>query len=81
MAVADTREEIKSYIEKEFPGSSGVDLDSVDLLEEEIVDSLGIFTLISFIEDKFGVSIDPADINLDNFQTLDTITELVEGRR
>lgn len=79
--VADTRDEIKSYIEKEFPGSSDVDLDTVDLLEEEIVDSLGIFTLISFIEDKFDVSIDPADINLDNFQTLDTITELVESRK
>jgi acyl carrier protein len=79
--VADTRDEIKNYIAKEFPGSSGVDLDTVDLLEEEIVDSLGIFTLISFIEDKFGVSIDPADINLDNFQTLDTITELVESRK
>lgn len=81
MPVADTRDEIKQYIQKEFPGSSDVDLDTVDLLEEEIVDSLGIFTLISFIEDKFGVSIDPADINLDNFQTLDTITELVESRK
>jgi acyl carrier protein len=79
--VAETREEIKIYIEKECPGSAGVDLDTVDLLEEEIVDSLGIFTLVSFIEDKFGVSIDPADINLDNFQNLDTITELVESRR
>ena len=79
--MAETREEIKSYIQKEFPDSAGVDLDTVDLLEEEIVDSLGIFTLVSFIEDKFGVSIDPADINLDNFQNLDSITELVESRK
>lgn len=79
--MADTRDEIKNYIEKEFPGTSEVDLDNVDLLEEEIVDSLGIFTLISFIEERFGVSIDAADINLDNFQTLDTITELVESRK
>jgi acyl carrier protein len=79
--VADIRDEIKNYIKQEFPGSSGVDLEDVDLLEEEIVDSLGIFTLVSFIEDKFGVSIDPADINLDNFQNLDTITELVESRK
>jgi acyl carrier protein len=53
-------------------------LDSVDLLEEEIVDSLGIFTLISFIEETLGVSIDPVDINLENFQTIDSITALVE---
>ena len=80
--MADTREEIKKYIEEEFvTETDDVDLDTVDLLEEEIVDSLGIFTLISFIEEKFGVSIDPTDINLDNFQTVDTITALVEGRQ
>ena len=80
--MADTREEIKKYIEEEFvTETDDVDLDTVDLLEEEIVDSLGIFTLISFIEEEFGVSIDPTDINLDNFQTVDTITALVEGRQ
>ena len=80
--MADVREEIKKYIEEEFvTETDDVDLDTVDLLEEEIVDSLGIFTLISFIEEKFGVSIDPTDINLDNFQTLDTITTLVESRK
>jgi len=78
--VADVREEIKKYISEEFAGSADVDLDTVDLLEEEIVDSLGIFTLISFIEEKLGVAIDPTDINLDNFQNLDTITALVEGK-
>jgi acyl carrier protein len=79
--MADVRSEIKSYIQNEFVKGGDVDLDNVDLLEEEIVDSLGIFTLVSFIEDKFGVSVDPEDINLDNFQNLDTITKLVENNR
>lgn len=78
--MADTRDEIKKYIEGEFVVEDGIDLDTVDLLEEEIVDSLGIFTLVSFIEDHFGVAIDPEEINLDNFQTLDTITKLVESK-
>jgi acyl carrier protein len=72
---------LKTYINDEFVKGGDVDVENVDLLEEEIVDSLGIFTLIGFIEEKFGVSIDPADINLDNFQTLDTITALVESRK
>jgi acyl carrier protein len=76
--MTDIRSQIKKYNEDEFPGSSAYDLDSVDLLEEEIVDSLGIFTLISFIEETLGVSIDPVDINLENFQTIDSITALVE---
>jgi acyl carrier protein len=79
--LSDVREEIKKYISEEFAKDSGVDLETVDLLEEEVVDSLGIFTLISFIEEKFGVSIDPAEINLENFQSLDTITALVDAKR
>ena len=79
--MSDVREEIKKYISEEFAKDSGVDLETADLLEEEVVDSLGIFTLISFIEEKFGVSIDPAEINLENFQSLDTITALVDAKR
>ena len=77
--MASTREEIAKYIQDEFVNDGdSVDLETVDLLEEEIIDSLGIFTLVSFIEDKFGVAIDPTDINLDNFQNLDAITALVD---
>ncbi|REK20558.1 MAG: acyl carrier protein [Actinobacteria bacterium] len=79
--MADVRDQIKTYIQDEFVKGDDVDLEGVDLLEEEIVDSLGIFTLVSFIEEKFGVSIDPEDINLDNFQNLDTITKLVESNK
>lgn len=79
--MADVRDQIKTYIQDEFVKGDDVDLEGVDLLEEEIVDSLGIFTLVSFIEEKFGVSIDPEDINLDNFQNLDTITKLVEANK
>lgn len=80
--MASTREEIAKYIQEEFVNDGdAVDLETVDLLEEEIIDSLGIFTLVSFMEEKFGVSIDPTDINLDNFQNLDAIAALVDGNK
>ena len=79
--MAAVREQLKTYINDELVKGGDVEVENVDILEEENVDSLGIFTLIGFIEEKFGVSIDPADINLDNFQTLDTITALVESRK
>lgn len=79
--MSDIRDEIRKHIANEFPGGDGLDLESVDLLEEEIIDSLGIFTLIGFIEDQFGVSVEPEEINLENFQSLDSITALVESKR
>jgi acyl carrier protein len=76
--MSEVRAKIKKYIQDEFPASVDTDLDTVDLLEEEIVDSLGIFTLISFIESTFGLTVNPVDINLENFHSLDSITALVE---
>jgi acyl carrier protein len=80
MAV-EVRPVITEYIRSEFANNdTSVDLDSANLLEEEILDSLGIFTLVSFIEDKFGVAVDPEEVNLDNFESVAAVTKLVEGK-
>lgn len=80
MAV-EVRPIITEYIKSEFArNDTGIDIDTANLLEEEIIDSLGIFTLVSFIEDKFGVSVDPEEVNLDNFETVAAVTKLVEGK-
>lgn len=80
MAV-DVRPTITEYIKTEFvPSGSTVDLETANLLEEEIIDSLGIFTLVSFVEDRFGVSIEPEEVNLENFETVAAVTRLVESK-
>jgi acyl carrier protein len=79
--MADIKADIKEYILEEFVPDGDVDVeDDTNLLEEEVIDSLGIFTLISFIEGKFDVSIDAEEVNLDNFETLNNITKLVESK-
>jgi acyl carrier protein len=79
--MADIKASIKDYILEEFVPDGDVDVDdNTNLLEEEVVDSLGIFTLVSFIESKFNVSIDAEEVNLDNFETLQSITKLVESK-
>lgn len=78
--MANARQEIKKFIEDEFVVGDGVDLETADLLEEEVIDSLGIFTLIAYIQEQLGVEIQPEEINLENFQTLDSITTLVESK-
>ncbi len=79
--MADIKASIKDYILEEFVPDGDIDVeDNTNLLEEEVVDSLGIFTLVSFIENKFSVSIDAEEVNLDNFETLESITTLVESK-
>ena len=77
----DIRPAIIEYINEEFViDGTDVDIATANLLEEEIIDSLGIFTLVSFIEDRFGVSVDPEEVNLDNFETVDAVASLVQGK-
>lgn len=79
--MADIKASIKDYILEEFVPDGDIDVeDNTNLLEEEVVDSLGIFTLVSFIENKFSVSIDAEEVNLDNFETLESITKLVDSK-
>ena len=77
----DIRPAIIEYINEEFViDGTDVDIATANLLEEEIIDSLGIFTLVSFIEDRFGVSVDPEEVNLDNFETVDAVASLVQSK-
>jgi acyl carrier protein len=48
------------------------------LLEAGILDSLGLFQLIAFLEETFGVTIAPEDLLAENFQSVDRIETLVK---
>jgi acyl carrier protein len=54
--------------------------DDASLTEIEIVDSLGIFQLVAFLEDRFHITIGDADITPDNFETIGAITDFVIQR-
>jgi acyl carrier protein len=41
-----------------------------DLLLTGLVDSLGVVLIVNWIEDDLGISIDPGDVVLENFQTV-----------
>lgn len=51
------------------------------IIESGLVDSLGLFKLISFIEDEFHVTIAQEDILFENFATIRAISDLVRAKR
>lgn len=79
--MAEIEARIREFVVGEFAPDGDIDLDAgTNLLEEEVVDSLGIFTLISFIESEFAVSIETDEVTLENFETLSRIAKLVESK-
>jgi acyl carrier protein len=54
--------------------------DEESLTENGVVDSLGIFRLVSFLEDNFGVRIGDEEIVSENFRSVIAIESFVAGK-
>jgi acyl carrier protein len=52
---------------------------SEDLIEQGRLDSLGIVELLFFLEQRFGLTIDLAALELDQLRSVDAICALVEA--
>lgn len=50
------------------------------IIEAGLVDSLGLFKLIAFIEEEFQVKIASEDILFENFATINAITSLIQAK-
>ena len=80
MENADIAAQLRAFLKTEFP-NPGIELsDSIDLLDQWFIDSLGIVLTILFIESTFGVAVSRADINAQNFRNITTLSEFVVER-
>jgi acyl carrier protein len=52
---------------------------STDLLMTGMVDSLGVVLIVEWIERRLDRTIDPADVVLENFQTVDAMMEFLRS--
>ncbi len=50
----------------------------IDLLENDILDSLAFITLIERLEEEFNIEIQPTKVKPDNWRTAKSITKLCE---
>lgn len=51
----------------------------IDLLENEILDSLAFINLITRLEEEFDIEIQPTQTNSDTWRSVDSIIELVKS--
>lgn len=60
-------------------GRKSLDPDE-DLLDQRIIDSLGLLKLVTFIEESHGIQVMDGDIVPENFQNLNSIVRFVEDK-
>lgn len=78
----DVKEQIRKYIAENFLFSSnGFNLDDDEsFLEAGVVDSLGVVELVSFVEEKYKISVPDDDIVPDNFDSVDNLAAYIARR-
>lgn len=77
-----TEAKLQEYIEKTFVREKGKRVAGGDsLLDSGLVDSTGVFELVSFIEAEFGIKIEDEEILPEHFETIDNLAAFVNRKR
>ena len=80
MQSTEIKTKLKDFFEKEFP-NPGTDLtDNTNLLDDWFIDSFGIVNTTLFLEEKFDIEISRADINAENFRSVETLSRYVANQ-
>jgi len=79
---ATVKDQIREFILRDLASAKGVRSfsDSESLMESGVIDSLGIFRLVAFLEETFRVRIGDEEITHDNLKSVDSIEQMVVSK-
>ena len=82
-ATQSLKDQIREFIQVQLAEPKGIPsfTDDESLMESGVIDSLGIFRLVSFLEDELRVRVSDDEINADTLKSVNTIEELVVRKR
>ena len=71
---------LTDYIRDELGYDGEIGLNT-DLLEEQILDSFSIIQVAVFIQEEFGLELDPEELVRENLSTLSSMIKLIGNAR
>lgn len=73
------KSEIRSFIVENFlyGQSENGFTDDASFLEKGLIDSTGVLELVSFVEEKYGISVADDELVPDNFDSVDKLTAFI----
>lgn len=86
MEITDTmtgtqiKERIHKYIVDTTFADVSIIKDDTLLFDEGIFDSMGLISLITFLEDEFTLKTEDTDLVVENFESISAITNFVSNR-
>ena len=75
-------DKIRSFIIQQFPAARRRPIGVDDhLLQNGVIDSLGVLNLVGYLEKEFGVAVSDEDLLPENFASLGRMAAFVEAKR
>ncbi len=78
-----TQEKLRTFIVEELqPEATAAELtDGYPLLKSGVIDSIGIYQIVGFVESEFGVEIADEELVEENFGTIADLATLIDAKR
>ena len=81
MMQADVNTDVRRFILQKFPLARKQQVKDNDaLLEGGMLDSQGVLEVVSFIEERFAISVADEDLVPEHFQTIDRIGAYIHSK-
>lgn len=79
----DIKSKVKTFILSEYlPGEDPAALsDTTPLMTTGILDSIAVLKLVTFLEEQFGITIEPHEAVVENLNTLSDMAKLVASKK
>ena len=74
------QQELTNFIDTEVSLGGEQVLPDTDLVMSGLVDSLGIVLIVDWLEQRLGVAIDPADVVIEHFESVDAMIRYLGSR-
>ena len=71
------RDEIEQFIRENFIFGEVALAPETSFVEGGILDSTSVLELVSFLEERFGIGVEPDEINLENMDSLSRVEAYV----
>ena len=77
ISIAEIENKLIDYFKEKV--DTIVDSDTL-LLEDKVIDSMGVIELVAFLEATYGVEFTDDDLTIDNFKTIGSISNLIVSK-
>jgi acyl carrier protein len=72
---------VRDYLHQQFPAVRSREFsDSESLLQQGIIDSMGILEIVTFIESRYGLTLSDDELMSDHFESIASIAHLIDSK-